>query len=70
MHIDNFHQVWIRSGDIVLVSLREYEEDKGDIIHKYYHREATNLVGYGEIPDTGVYIYYTVAIHSCCDIAK
>ena len=48
-------QVWVNNGDIVLVSLREYEEDKGDIIHKYYTGEAAALVRYGEIPDTGIY---------------
>ena len=42
-------------GDIVLVSLREYEKEKegGDIIHKYYRSEAYTLKRYGEIPETG-----------------
>lgn len=27
-------KVWINMGDVVLVSLRSYEDEKGDIIHK------------------------------------
>ena len=30
-------------GDIVMVSLREFGDDKGDIIHKYYPEEAFEL---------------------------
>ena len=56
-------QVWVNNGDIVLVSLREYEEDRGDIIHKYYNREAAKLIAYGEIPDTGIYISYTQIVY-------
>ena len=48
-----FWQVWVETGDIVLVSLREYEDDKADIIHKYYTGEATHLIRVGEIPDSG-----------------
>lgn len=46
-------QVWIANGDIVLVSLRDYQDDKGDIIHKYYTGEAVHLIRVGEIPDSG-----------------
>ena len=45
--------MWIENGDIVLVSLRDYQDDKGDIIHKYYTGEAVHLIRAGEIPDTG-----------------
>ena len=51
-HINDM-QVWVETGDIVLVSLREYEDDKGDIIHKYFTGEAAHLVRVGEIPDSG-----------------
>ena len=43
----------METGDIVLVALREYEEDKADIIHKYYEGEAVQLIRAEEIPDTG-----------------
>tara|TARA_A100001015_G_C14938448_1_gene691495 strand:+ start:582 stop:1007 length:426 start_codon:yes stop_codon:yes gene_type:complete len=42
-------RVWITMGDLVLVSLREYQDDKADIIHKYTHEEANTLKNYGEI---------------------
>lgn len=47
-------QVWVNPGDIILVSLREYEDDKADIIHKYYTGEAAQLIRIGKIPDTGI----------------
>ncbi len=33
----------VSEGDVVLVSLREYEPDKGDIIHRYTHDEVRRL---------------------------
>lgn len=43
-------RVWITVGDIVLVSLREYQDSKADIIWKYTPEEARSLKSYGEIP--------------------
>ena len=48
-------QVWIQPGDIVLVSLRDYQDDVADIIHKYYKGEAVHLVREKLIPDSGTY---------------
>ena len=31
------------AGDLVLVSVREEDDDKGDVIHKYYPEEAMEL---------------------------
>ena len=45
-------RVWINTGDIVLVSLRDFQEGKADIIHKYTAEEARNLQSYGELPAT------------------
>ena len=45
-------RVWINMGDIVLIGLREFQEDKADIIHKYTTEEARNLQAYGELPST------------------
>lgn len=42
-----------RQGDIVLLGLRDYQEDKVDIIHKYNADEARNLKAFGELPETG-----------------
>lgn len=44
-------KVWVNAQDIVLVGLREYQDDKADIILKYSPDEARNLIKYGEIPD-------------------
>ncbi|CAL1398683.1 unnamed protein product [Linum trigynum] len=45
-------KVWISAGDLVLVGLRDYQDDKADIILKYYAEEARLLKAYGELPDT------------------
>lgn len=42
---------WIVNGDHVLVSLRDYQDDKCDIIFKYFSSEVRNLKIYNEIPD-------------------
>jgi len=44
-------KVWVNQGDIVLVSLRDFQDEKGDIITKYTTEEARNLKTYGELPD-------------------
>lgn len=43
------HQVWITTGDIILLSLREFQDDKADVIHRYTPDEARNLKTYGEL---------------------
>jgi hypothetical protein len=35
-------QVWINQGDIVLLSLRDFQDDKADVIVKYSADEARN----------------------------
>ncbi|KAJ1977066.1 Translation initiation factor 1A [Dimargaris verticillata] len=45
-------KVWINQGDIILLSLRDYQDNKADIILKYNNEEARNLKAYGELPDT------------------
>jgi len=47
-------KVWMNQGDIVLLSLRDYQEGKGDIILKYTSDEARSLKSLGEIPDTAI----------------
>jgi translation initiation factor 1A len=44
-------KVWIASGDIILVGLRDYQDDKADVILKYQPDEARLLKAYGELPD-------------------
>ncbi|BGP42801.1 Translation initiation factor 1A [Rhodotorula kratochvilovae] len=45
-------KVWINQGDIVLLSLRDFQDDKADVIQKYSADEARKLKQYGELPET------------------
>jgi translation initiation factor 1A len=44
------NKVIIEKGDIVIVSLRDYEEDKLDIVHKYNYEECSCLSKQGSLP--------------------
>ncbi|KZF20810.1 nucleic acid-binding protein, partial [Xylona heveae TC161] len=56
-------KVWINQGDIILLSLRDYQDEKGDVIMKYTSDEARSLKAYGELPEgakineSGGYVY-------------
>jgi len=43
-------RVWMSIGDVVLVSKREFQEDRVDIIHKYTQDEIPRLHKMEEIP--------------------
>jgi translation initiation factor 1A len=51
------HKVIINRGDIILISKRDYEDDKVDVIHKYSFEEANKLSHQKELPDTIQKIY-------------
>ncbi len=40
-------------GDIILIGLRDYQDDKADVILKYNADEARQLKSYGELPESG-----------------
>ena len=40
---------WVSSGDVVLVSLRDFQDEKADIIMKYYPDEVRKLKEYKEL---------------------
>lgn len=44
-------KVWVNTGDVVLVGLREYQDEKADVILKYMADEARHLKQYGELPE-------------------
>ena len=44
-------KVWIAAGDVILVGLRDYQDDKADVILKYMPDEARLLKAYGELPE-------------------
>jgi translation initiation factor 1A len=47
----NFRKkIWISRGDIVLIGLRDYQDTKCDIIHKYTSDEARRLKNNGIFP--------------------
>ena len=45
-------RVWVGVSDIVLISLREFQDAKADVIMKYTADEARNLKVYKELPET------------------
>ncbi|KAJ2902411.1 eukaryotic translation initiation factor 1a [Zalerion maritima] len=45
-------KVWINQGDIILLSLRDYQDEKGDVILKYTADEARSLKSFGELPES------------------
>ena len=42
-------KVWIKVGDIILVGLRDFQDDKCDVLLKYNEDEVKSLLAYGEI---------------------
>jgi len=42
-------RVWMRKNDYVLISIREFEKNKGDIIYKYNPDEIISLYNYKEL---------------------
>jgi len=43
-------KVWIKVGDIILVGLRDFQDDKADVLLKYSDEEVRQLKLYDEIP--------------------
>lgn len=44
-------RVWIGVGDLILLGLRDYQDNKADVLQKYTADEARMLKTYGEIAD-------------------
>ncbi|CAI9764167.1 unnamed protein product [Fraxinus pennsylvanica] len=44
-------KVWISAGDIILVGLRDYQDNKADVILSYSANQARLLKAYGELPE-------------------
>merc|ERR1719323_1854342 len=36
-------KVWVNKGDIILLGLRDYQDDKADVIHKFKPEEIREL---------------------------
>lgn len=56
-------KVIVEQGDLVIVSRRDYEEDKVDIIHKYFLDETNKLIYNKDLPDY-IYKLFTKDTHS------
>ena len=63
IHLSTIHT----QGDIVLLGMRDYQEDKVDIIHKYNADEARNLKAFGELPETGTFACFCMRLGVCGD---
>ena len=59
-------KVWVTAGDIILIGLRDFQDDKADVIHKYNADEARNLKSCGELPETGNWILRFARSSVCC----
>ena len=44
-------RIWINVDDIILLGLRDYQDDKADVIMKYMPDEVRALKSYGELPE-------------------
>ena len=45
-------RTWVTKDDIVLVGLRDFQEDRADVVHKYTNDEARKLMRSGFIPSS------------------
>lgn len=43
--------MWINQGDIILLSLRDFQDNKADVLYKYTPDEARALKAQKEIPE-------------------
>ena len=43
-------KVWVNDNDLVLISIRDFDKTKGDILHKYTYYEAKQLIKQKLIP--------------------
>ena len=44
-------KVIIKSGDVVIMSLRDFQNDKADVIHRLSHEEVSALMYRNELPE-------------------
>lgn len=55
-------KVWITGGDLVLYGIREFQDNKIDIVHKYTNDDVSKLYRYDEISKQ-IYDMYISDIH-------
>merc|ERR1719278_2140313 len=47
-------KVWVNKGDIILLGLRDYQDNKADVIHKFKPEEIRELKKRKELPEREV----------------
>jgi len=45
-------KVWVNAGDIILIGLRDFQDDKADVLTRYSSEEARRLKTLGQLPDS------------------
>jgi translation initiation factor 1A len=60
-------KVWINQGDIILIGLRDFQDEKADVLLRYNPDEARSLKAYGELPEEG--LWRCVLLGSFSDIS-
>lgn len=45
-------KVWVCTGDLILIGIREFQDDKADVMHKYSADEDRKLKAMGEFEDS------------------
>jgi len=43
-------RLWISVGDVILVGVRDFQDGKLDVLHKYTDKEVLELVRHAEVP--------------------
>ncbi len=43
-------RLWIKVGDVILVSVREFQDNKLDVLYKYTDKEVVELARHAEVP--------------------
>merc|ERR1719229_1770035 len=49
-------KVWVNKGDIILLGLRDYQDDKADVIHKFKPEEIKELKQRKELPEREAFV--------------
>ena len=57
-------KVWINTADIILIGLRDFQDEKADVMLKYTPDEARQLKSLGEIPGNGEFLVSQDYSHS------
>lgn len=43
-------RMWMREGDLVIIKPWEFQDEKGDVLYRYTHIQAQNMIRRGLVP--------------------